>query len=150
MSMGQKRFWAQLGIFGALIISWVALFLVNGTAFYWQDNVMKMTFYWFCTAAFATLVIMNVVISIIQKRRREITDERDRAIFRRASLWAAGASYTVVVALLLALSIFNQSQGEETISVNFPLFIVIIGGVALLLTQAIAALIMYGEKVKYA
>jgi hypothetical protein len=150
MSMGQKRFLAQLGIFGALVIGWVVLFIAKGTIFYWQDNIMKMTFYWFCAAAFVALVIMNIVISILQKRQKEITDERDRAISRRASLWATGTSYTVVVALLLAVSIFNLNKGETTISVNFPLFIVLIGGVALLLTQAIAALIMYREKVNYA
>ena len=147
MSTSQKTAWAQLVIFGALLIGWMVLFSINGTIFYWQDDSMRMTFYWLCAAAFGALVIMNVAATIVQSRRKEITDERDRTIFRRASLWATGTSYTVVVVLLLVLAIVTMNGGDETISVYFPLFIVIIGGVSLLLTQAITALLLYGRKV---
>jgi hypothetical protein len=149
MTISQKTAWAQLGIFGALVIAWLVLFINNGTIFYWQDNTFKMTFYWLCTAAFVALVIMNVSASILKSRRKEVTDERDRAIFRKASLWATGVSYTVVAALLLVLAITYMSDGSENIPVYFPLFIVIIGGVTLLLTQAITALLLYGRKVRY-
>lgn len=149
MTISQKCAWAQLGIFGALVIAWLVLFINNGTIFYWQDNTLKMTFYWLCAAAFAALVIMNVSTGILKSRRKEVTDERDRAIFRKASLWATGVSYTVVAALLLALAITYMNGGSETIPVYFPLFIVIIGGVTLLLTQAITALLLYGRKVDY-
>jgi cytochrome bd-type quinol oxidase subunit 2 len=108
-----------------------------------------MTFYWLCAAAFAALVIMNISTGILKSRRKEVTDERDRAIFRKASLWATGVSYTVVAALLLALAITYMNGNSETIPVYFPLFIVIVGGVTLLLTQAITALLLYGRKVNY-
>jgi hypothetical protein len=150
MSVSQKTAWVQLGIFGVLVIGWLALFLANGTIFYWQDNTMKMTFYWLCAAAFAGLVIMNIVASILKNRTKAVTDERDKAIFRKASLWATGTSYTVVVALLLVLAISYMNGGSETVPVNFPLFIVIVGGVTLILTQAITALTMYGRKVNHA
>jgi hypothetical protein len=149
MSISQKTAWAQLAIFGALVIAWLVLFITNGTIFYWQNNTMKMTFYWLCAAAFAGLVLMNIIASIVKNRTKSVTDERDRSIFRKASLWATGTSYTVVVALLLALAIIYMNSGSETVPVNFPLFIVIAGGVTLVLTQAIAALIMYGRKVNY-
>ncbi len=149
MTISQKCAWAQLGIFGALVIAWLALFIDNGTIFYWQDNTFKMTFYWLCAAAFAALVIMNVSTGILKNRRKEVTDERDRAIFRKASLWATGVSYAVVAALLLALAITYMNGNSETIPVYFPLFIVIVGGVTLLLTQAITALLLYGRKVNY-
>jgi hypothetical protein len=149
MSMSQKCAWAQLGIFGALVIAWLVLFIDNGSIFYWQDNTFKMTFYWLCAAAFAALVIMNISTGILKSRRKEVTDERDRAIFRKASLWATGVSYTVVAALLLALAITYMNGNSETIPVYFPLFIVIVGGVTLLLTQAITALLLYGRKVDY-
>jgi hypothetical protein len=149
MSISQKTAWAQLTIFGALIIGWVVLFINNGTIFYWQNNTMKMTFYWLCAAAFAGLVLMNIIASIVKNRTKSVTDERDRSIFRKASLWATGTSYTMVVALLLALAITYMNGGSETVPVNFPLFIVIAGGVTLVLTQAITALIMYGRKVNY-
>ena len=71
----------------------------------------------------------------------------DRAIFRRASLWATGMSYTTVVALLLAVSITYMNQGSDAVSVYFPLFIVLAGGVTLLLTQSITALFLYSRKV---
>jgi hypothetical protein len=149
MNISQKTAWAQLGIFGALVIGWGALFITGGTVFYWQDDTVKMTFYWLSAAAFAALVVMNVVMSILKSRLKAVTDERDKTIFRRASLWATGTSYTVVVALLLALAITYMNNDRETIPVYFPLFIVLTGGVTLLLTQAIAALIMYGRKVNH-
>jgi cytochrome bd-type quinol oxidase subunit 2 len=149
MTISQKTAWVQLGIFGALVIGWAVLFIINGTVFYWQDDSVKMTFYWLAAAAFTALVIMNVAASILKSRYKAIADERDKAIFRRASLWATGTSYTVVVALLLALAIAYMNNGAEAISVYFPLFIVLIGGATLLLTQAIAALVMYGRKVEH-
>lgn len=143
MTVSQKTAWVQLAIFGALVIGWVVLFTVNGTIFYWQDETMKMTFYWLCAAAFAALVVMNIVASILKKHFKAVTDERDKAIFRKASLWATGVSYSIVAALLLALAITYMESGSETIPLYFPLFIVIVGGVTLLLTQAITALIAY-------
>jgi len=149
MSMSQKTAWIQLTIFAALVISWVILFAVNGTLFYWQDDSFRMTFYWLCAAAFAALVIMNIVTGIMQSRNKEIVDERDKSIFRRASLWATGVSYSVVAVLLLVLSITYMNDNSDTIPVYFPLFIVIVGGVTLLLTQAITALLLYGRKVNH-
>jgi len=149
MSISQKTAWIQLGIFGAVVIGWMVLFINNGTIFYWQNNTMKMTFYWLCAAAFTGLVLMNIVASIVKNNTKSVVDERDRLIFRKASLWATGTSYTMVVALLLALAITYMNSASETVPVNFPLFIVIAGGVILVLTQAIAALIMYGRKVNY-
>jgi hypothetical protein len=149
MTISQKTAWVQLGIFAGLVIGWAVLFIVNGTIYYWQDDTVKMTFYWLCAAAFAALVAMNVIFSIVKSLTKAVTDERDKAIFRRASLWALGTSYTVVVALLLVLAITYMNNNHETIPVYFPLFLVLVGGVTLLLTQAIAALIMYGRKVNY-
>jgi hypothetical protein len=150
MTISQKTAWAQLGIFGALVISWAILFIVNGTIFYWQDNTMQMTFYWLCAAGYAPLIIINVTTGILKSRRKEIADERDKGILRKASLWATGVSYSVVVALLLALAITYLNGDSETIPVHFPIFIVLAGGVTLTLTQAIAALLLYGRKVNHA
>lgn len=150
MSTSQKTAWAQLGIFGALVVGWIILFIVNSTIFYWQDDVMKMVFYWLAAAAFAALVVMNIAATIFKSRTKAVTDERDRSIFRKASLWATGTSYTVVVALLLVLAITYMDSGSDTVPVYFPLFIVLVGGVTLLLTQAITALLLYGRKVDYA
>ncbi len=149
MTLSQKTAWAQLGIFGALVISWVVLFSMKGTIFYWEDETIKMTFYWLCAAAFAVLVIMNVTAGILKNRLKAVADERDKSIFRKASLWATGVSYSVVAVLLLVLAIIYMDSGSETIPVYFPLFIVIVGGVSLLLTQAITALLFYGRKVNY-
>ncbi|MCK4863757.1 MAG: DUF2178 domain-containing protein [Dehalococcoidales bacterium] len=150
MTISQKTAWAQLVIFSALVIGWVVLFSIKGTVFYWQDETMMMTFYWLCAGAFAALVIMNVVAGILKSRLKGITDERDKGILRKASLWATGVSYSVVAALLLALAITYMNGGSETIPVYFPLFIVIVGGVTLILTQAITALLLYGRKVNHA
>jgi hypothetical protein len=149
MTMSQKTAWGQLTIFTALVISWIILFAINGTIFYWQDETFKMTFYCLCAVAFGALVIMNVVAGIVQSRRHELVDERDKSIFRKASLWATGVSYSVVAALLLVVSITYMNNNSESLSVYFPLFIVIVGGVTLLLTQAITALLLYGKKVNY-
>jgi hypothetical protein len=150
MTISQKTAWAQLGIFGVLVIALIVLFSMNGTIFYWQDETMKMTFYWLCAAAFIALVLMNIIAGILKSRLKAVTDERDKSIFRKASLWATGVSYSVVAALLLALAITYMDNSSETIPVYFPLFIVIVGGVTLLLTQAITALLLYGRKVNHA
>jgi hypothetical protein len=150
MTISQKTAWIQLVIFGALVIGWVVLFSMKGTIFYWQDETMKMTFYWLCAAAFIALVAMNIIAVILKSSLKAITDERDKSIFRKASLWATGVSYSVVAALLLVLAIIYMDGGSETIPVYFPLFIVIVGGVTLLLTQAITALLLYGRKVNHA
>jgi hypothetical protein len=150
MTISQKTAWIQLVIFGALVIGWVVLFSMKGTIFYWQDETMKMTFYWLCAAAFIALVAMNIIAVILKSSLKAITDERDKSIFRKASLWATGVSYSVVAALLLVLAIIYMDGGSETIPVYFPLFIVIVGGVTLLLTQAITALLLYGRKVDHA
>jgi len=150
MSISQKTAWVQLAIFGALVISWVILFTIKGTIFYWEDDSVKMIFYWLCAAAFVALIVMNVVAGFIKSSKNMVIDERDRSIFRKASLWATGVSYSVVAVLLLLLGIIYMNSGMETIPVYFPLFIVIVGGVILLLTQAITALLLYGRKVNYA
>jgi hypothetical protein len=150
MTISQKTAWAQLGIFGVKVIALIVLFSMNGTIFYWQDETMKMTFYWLCAAAFIALVLMNIIAGILKSRLKAVTDERDKSIFRKASLWATGVSYSVVAALLLALAITYMDNSSETIPVYFPLFIVIVGGVTLLLTQAITALLLYGRKVNHA
>ena len=150
MTISQKTACLQLVIFGLLVISWVVLFSINGTIFYWQDETMKMTFYWLCATAFIALVVMNIVAVIFKNRLKAVTDERDKSIFRKASLWATGVSYSVVAVLLLVLAIVYMNNNNETLPIYFPLFIVIIGGVTLLLTQAITALLLYGRKVNHA
>ncbi|HEY96990.1 MAG TPA: hypothetical protein G4O16_02270 [Dehalococcoidia bacterium] len=150
MTISQKTAWIQLVIFGALVIGWVVLFSIKGTIFYWQDETMKMTFYWLCAAAFIALVVMHIIAGILKGRLKAVTDERDKSIFRKASLWATGVSYSVVAALLLVLAIIYMDSGSETVPVYFPLFIVIVGGVTLLLTQSITALLLYGRKVSHA
>ena len=147
MSLSQKCAWGQLAIFGGLLIGWLVLFIANGTIFYWQDNSMMMTFYAISGAAFVLLVLMNTWATLRRNRAEVAMDERDRAIFRRASLWATGISYTTVGALLLVVAITYMNRGSDTMPVYFPLFIVLIGGVTLLLTQSIAALFLYSRRV---
>ena len=149
MSISQKCAWGQLAIFGGLLIGWLVLFISRGTVFYWQDDSMMITFYILSATAFALLVIMNLWASIRRSRTEVAADERDRAIFRKASLWATGVSYTAVAALLLAVAIIYMNQEKDAIPVYFPLFIVLIGGVTLLLTQAITALLLYSRKVSH-
>jgi hypothetical protein len=149
MSINQKCAFVQLLIFAAVIIGWSVLFISNKTIFYWQDSAMKMIFYIIAAVGFALLVLMNVTVGFLGKRGKLVSDERDKFIWRRASLWATGVSYTVVVALLLVLAIAYMNQSSDMISVYFPLFIILIGGVVLLLTQAIAVLILYNRKVSY-
>lgn len=149
MSTSQKCAWGQLTIFGGLLVGWLVLFISRGTIFYWQDNSMMMTFYYLSGSAFIALVIMNLWVSIQRRRTEVASDERDKSIFRRASLWATGVSYTTVAVLLLVVAITYMNRGQAAISVYFPLFIVLVGGVTLLLTQAITALILYGRYVSH-
>ncbi|UCB42664.1 MAG: hypothetical protein JSV77_09450 [Dehalococcoidales bacterium] len=147
MSLNQKCAWGQLAIFGLMVIGWLVLFVMNGTIFYWQDNSMMMTFYSISGAGFVLLVLMNMWATLRRKHTEVSSDERDRAVFRRASLWATGISYTTVGVLLLTVTITYMNRGSDTVPVYFPLFIVLVGGVTLLLTQSIAALFLYSRKV---
>jgi hypothetical protein len=149
MSMNQRCAWIQFLIFTIVVVGWITLFILNGTIFYWQNESMMMAFYILSAIGFASLVLLNLTASLLGRRGKMMSDERDKSIWRKASLWATGTSYTVVVTLLLLLSIIYMNQGSEAISVYFPLFIVIIGGVALLLTQAITAILLYNRKVNY-
>jgi len=106
-------------------------------------------FYIISAIVFGGLVIMNLIVSIFGGRGKLLSDERDKSIWRRASLWATGVSYTIVGILLLVVSITYMNQDSEVISVYFPLFIVLIGGVVLLLTQAITALVLYNRTISY-
>jgi len=150
MSISQKTAWIQLAIVGVLVIAWVVLFAVNGTIYYWNDESMKNAFYYMSAGAFAVFVGMNTTVTLATRRRANLNDERDRAIFRRASLWAVSISYTIVAGLLLASSISFMNGGFDSIPVYFPLFIVLCGGVLLLLVQALVAVILYGRKVNHA
>ena len=149
MSLGQKCVWGQLVIFGGLVIGWLVLFITRGTIFYWENESMKIIFYVLSGSAFILLVLMNLWASFGRNRKELTSDERDKSIFRKASLWATGVSYTVIASLLLIVAITYMSLEKETIPVYFPLFIVLIGGVTLLLTQAITALILYHRKVRH-
>jgi hypothetical protein len=147
MSLNQKCAWIQLGIFGGLLIGWLVLFVSGGTIFYWQSDSMKVTFYIISGAAFGLLLLMNTWTSLRRSRGEVASDERDRAIFRRVSLWATGISYTVVGTLLLVVAITYMNRGSDSVPVYFPLFIILVGGVTLLLTQAVTALILYNRQV---
>jgi len=149
MSLSQKCVWGQLAIFGGLVLGWLVLFITRGTIFYWQDESMMMIFYVLSGSAFILLILMNLWASFGRNRKEITSDERDKSIFRKASLWATGVSYTVIASLLLAVAITYMNLEKETIPVYFPLFIVLIGGVTLLLTQAVVALILYNRKVRH-
>jgi len=149
MSISQKGAVAQLLIFSGVLAGWLALFITNGTVFFWLDDGMKMAFYLIAGTGFALLVLMNAMISFFGRGNKPVSDERDKTIWRKASLWATGASYSVVVALLLVLSITYMEQDSTVVSVYFPLFIVLVGGVTLVLTQSIAALIYYNRQVHH-
>ena len=95
MSTNQKCAWIQLLIFTAVLVSWLILFILNGTIFYWQNDSMMMIFYIISAIGFVALVLMNLIVSLLGGRRKLLSDERDKSIWRRASLWATGASYTV-------------------------------------------------------
>jgi len=149
MSLNQKCACGQLVIFGGLVIGWLVLFITRGTIFYWQNESMMMIFYILSGSAFILLIIMNLWASFGRNRKEVTSDERDKSIFRRASLWATGVSYTVIASLLLTVAITYMNLEKEYIPVYFPLFIVLVGGVTLLLTQAVVALILYSQKVRH-
>ena len=149
MTISQKTAWTQTAVFAVLVVGWAVLFLWNGTVFYWQDDTMKMTFYWMNAAALTLFFILQVISAILKRNSKAGVDERDTAIFRRATLWATGMSYSVVIALLIVLAAVYMEKENASLSIYFPPFIVITGWVTLSLTQPIAALIMYGRKVNH-
>ncbi|MDD4924558.1 MAG: hypothetical protein PHF74_07005 [Dehalococcoidales bacterium] len=147
MPVQQKCACTQLLIFVTVIAGWLVLFISNNTIFFWQNDLMKMAYYLITATGFGLLFFLNLLAIIFIKHGKPFSDERDKIIWKRATLWALGISYTVMVIILLALSIIYMNLGCDTVSVYFPLFIVLTGGVVLLFSQAVAALIMYNRKV---
>ena len=100
-----------------------------------------MTFYSLDAAGFGAFVGMQVSSGIYKSYSKTATDERDAVVSRKSWLWAAGTSFSVVIALLVVLTATYMKDGSETISVYFPQFVILTGGVILVLTQAIAAVV---------
>ena len=149
MSISHKTAWIQLIIFGLLFISWGILFAVNGTIFFWKEDSAKDIVYYSCAGAFAVLFGLNLTVSLATAGRNALNDERDRLIFRTASFWAASLSLIAVMAALLAISIIYMNHNDTTISVYFPLFIVLAGASFLMFTQAVASVILYGRQLHH-
>ena len=147
MPIQQKCAYIQLLIFLTVIASWLVLFISNNTIFFWQNDLVKMSYYLITAIGFGLLFFLNLIVSIFIKHGKPFSDERDKIIWKRATMWALGISYTVIVIILLVLSIIYMNLGSNDVSVYFPLFIVLTGGVVLLFSQAVAALIMYNRKV---
>lgn len=149
MSISQKTAWIQLVIFGLMFLGWIILFAVNGTIFFWEDAGMKDIFYYTCAGAFAILFGLNLTVSLATRGRTALNDERDKTIFRMASIWAAGLTLTLILVALLVLSIVYMDLDSPTIPVYFPLFIVLAGGAFLMFSQAVASVICYGRTVRH-
>ena len=149
MSISQKTAWIQLSIFSLLIITWAVLFGINGTVFFWQDETVKDVFYYTCAGAFAVVFGLNLTVGIATRGRSVLNDERDRAVFRSASYWAAGTTLMLVLAALVALTIVYMNRDSATVSVYFPLFIVLVACAVLMLVQALASVIIYARGVHH-
>ncbi len=149
MSISQKTAWIQLSIFSLLIITWAVLFGINGTVFFWQDETVKDVFYYTCAGAFAVVFGLNLTVGIATRGRSVLNDERDRAVFRGASYWAAGITLVLVLAALVALTIVYMNRDSATVSVYFPLFIVLVACAVLMLVQALASVIIYARGVHH-
>ena len=149
MSISHKTAWIQLIIFSLLFIAWGILFAVNGTIFFWQNDPVKDIFYYSCAGAFAILFGLTLTVSIATHGRNALNDERDRLIFRTASFWATSISLVIVMIMLLSVSITYMNRDSAAVPVYFPLFIVLVGAALLMLTQAIASVIMYGRMLRH-
>jgi hypothetical protein len=81
--------------------------------------------------------------------KKDRIDERDQAIFRRASLIAFATSYLVfVMGCMGTWTIGYCLQNREQISVHLPPLITGAGGIAFFFTQALAVLILYRSRVE--
>ena len=149
MSISQKTAWIQLSIFSLLIITWAVLFGINGTVFFWQDETVKDVFYYTCAGAFAVVFGLNLTVGIATRGRSVLNDERDRTVFRSAFYWAAGITLVLVLAALVALTIVYMNRESTTVSVYFPLFIVLVACAVLMLVQALASVIIFARGVHH-
>ncbi len=147
MSISHKTAWIQLSIFSLLFIAWAVLFGINGTIFFWQNEAVKDVFYYTCAGAFAVVFGLNLTVGIATRGRSVLNDERDRAVFRQASYWAAGITLALVLGVLVALTVVYMNRGGTTVSVYFPLFIALVACAALMLVQALASVIIYARGV---
>ena len=148
MSISHKTAWIQLVVFSLLLVTWAVLFGINATIFFWQDNGMKDIFYYACAGAFAVVFGLNLVVGLAARGRSALNDERDRAVFRAASYWAAAVTLVFLLGSLLALAIVYMNGGG-TVSPYIPLLLVLSGAALLMFTQALTSVIIYTRGVRH-
>lgn len=133
MNAEQKRAWVAILCMAACLIGYAVLVSSVGP--------------WKALSAFALFGVAGLTPLIGRKER---SDERDRAIARRATLAGAMCSYLGFYAACMGIWIVKYAVARETeVSVHvFPMIAILAGLIPFMFARAVAVLILYNRHVE--
>ena len=126
MTVREKRAWVGVGASLLALVGYAVLIPVMGPER--------------ACGAFAAIALFALSALI---GRRELSDERDRSITRRALSVGARASYAVFVAGCLAVWAVAHAKGHDQVPTYAVTTIVWFGAAIFLLVQNVAVLFLY-------
>ena len=132
MSAEQKRAWFLIGILSATALAYAGLVPFMGVK-----------------GAMVAFGLMGLVVFMGFIGRKEVFDERTRAISNKASLIGFIASYeTFIIACMGTWAFVYLWQGKESVSAHWLAVITVLGFGVGLLVYSIATLVLYGRRVE--
>jgi hypothetical protein len=135
MNVAQKRAWFTVIVFAVSLAAFLILIPIVG---------IKMAY-----PAWSIFGLAGLQLFLYRKKTPDKVemDERDREIHRRAALGAGMASYLVfIIACMGTWDVCYYRWHQETISIHVLPTIVMAGGIAFFVSQAIVLLIGYGRE----
>ena len=143
MSLNQKRAWGNIIVWSSCLASSAAILALNGTAFFWQDDFLKNTFYAVTGAAVAGWLVMMLVVWTRRPKSEMAADERDAEIMSRVNSAAGPIAMTAVALTALVLMIIYLEDRNSVISAYFLIYITLVNVVVYWLAQGIITLVAY-------
>ncbi len=129
----QKRAWFVVGLFVLALTCVAALIPFKGLQA------------WGGLAVFGLLGLVPLLFHMDRRPGEVGTDERDKAIGRKATLHGGMTSFVVfILASMIPWSVYTH-QGKETITIRYLPFITLLGGMVFYVARSVAVLILYGR-----
>ena len=100
------------------------------------------------TIAISALSVMAFAAFGVFIGRKEIVDERDKAIARYAAMGAGIMSYCAFIAGCMGVWFYKMLTEQDVVTIQVLPNLVVIGMVVFFVTHAIITLVMYGRNVE--
>ena len=130
----QKQAWYMLVVFGLAVLVTAVLVALAGRAGWGGLGICGL-------AGLSPL--------LFRRRRQpgEVSfDERARMIHEKSVLAGGMTSYLVFIAACMVRWFWLMVQAQETMSIHYLPFVVVLGAIALMVTQSVVTLVLYGRE----